>query len=197
MQSLGKLLAGFLIMVMPYSAMATITYEFNFSGLSTGDSLTDGSVVYFDDFGITLNYEDYLTTTGMAKTNEAPQATSLGFDIAFAGANPSSQWGFDDDGAAILDDFGMSFNGTAIWIFWWSPQVLSDFIQTPGTYMGSAHANASFFHNGENISASTNGLATLIVRDSEVSVAEPSSLALLMFGLLGIASMRHTVSKRN
>jgi len=197
MYSLGKLLAGLLIMVMPYSAMATITYDFNFSGLSTGESLDDGSVVYFDDFAITLSYEDYLTTTGIKNTNAAPQATSLGFDISFAGANPSSQWGFDDDGVAILDDFGMQFNGTAIWIFWWSPEVLSDFIKTPGTYMGSTSANASFFHNGENIVANTNGLATLTVRDSEFSVPEPSSLTLLMFGLLGIALVRRAVSKQN
>lgn len=192
MKLLGKVLSGFLLMIIAGFSQAGVIYEFSFSNLSTGSSFDDGTVLYFDDFNISLTYDDYVTSSGLKPVNSPTQSTSLGYGVNYSGANPSSQWAFDDDGAAELSEYGMTFNGASFWIFFWYPEVLADFIKTPGTYLGAVAGNAHIFNNGTYSDVGIQGSASLKVTEITTNVPESSSLLMMLCGILGLFVARKT-----
>lgn len=167
---------------------ASVTYDFAFSGLSTAGNFPE-AVIHFDNFNISLTYTDYVHATGLFPVSGPTQPTSLGFGIAYAGANPSSQWAFDDDGAGGLDDSGFLFNGLSLWTFFYWP-TLDGFISKPGTYYGTAVANASFTWDGLDMISGLDGFVMLNVSDNRKNLLEPPSLLLLFAGVAALLVRR-------
>ncbi len=191
MKLFGKVLSGFSLMIIAGFAQASVIYDFSFSNLSTGSSFDDGTVLYFDDFNISFTYDDYVASSGLKPVAGPTQPTSLGYGVNYSGANPSSQWGFDDDGAAELSEWGMTFNGASFWIFFWHPEVLTDFIKTPGTYFGAVGGNAHIFNNGAYSDIGIQGSVSLTVTET-TNVPEPSPFLMVLFGILGVVVTRQT-----
>lgn len=167
------MLMGLLSFFVASSAFSAVIYDFSFSNLS-GVKSGSGEV-----FGITLTFDDYVKTTGMNLISGAPQSTTLGYPVAYAGANSHGWWAFDDDTSSLLDDNGFTFGGLSfLAIFFdtnWS------FITSPGVYHGSVHGNAP---------SSFEGSVLLTVTGPQSHVPEPLSLVLLLLGLTGIALVR-------
>lgn len=182
---LRNVLAAILFWLMSYPLSAAVIYQFNFSELKIEEPLSDGTHVHFDDFSVTFTYDDYIKTTGLGPTNLAPQPTSLGYDINFCGTSAASLWAFDDDGAAKLEENNMEFNGTSFLIHLQSPEPLTDYITTPGTYLGWVYGNAHFLYNEEKIIRSILGEASLIVTEV-IELPEPSGLLLFLLSICGV-----------
>lgn len=192
MQHLGKIFAVFLLMITAGITQAGVIYEFSFTNLSTGNNFDDGTLIHFDNFNITLSYDDYVTSTGLKPLDSPAQQTSIGYSVNYSGANASSQWAFDDDGAAELIEYGITLNGASFSIFFWHPEILTDFIKAPGIYLGAAGGNAHIYHDGAFIDVGFDGTASLKVTETVTSVPEPSSLLLLLCGALGLLAIRQS-----
>jgi hypothetical protein len=195
MKLLGKTFGAFSLMIMTSVAHAGVIYDFSFSNLSTTFDFEDGSKRYFDDFNITLTYEDYVTSSGVKPIKSTPQPTSVGYEVKFVGAHPVSQWLFDDDGAAEINDEGITYNGTSFSVFFFFPEVLTDFIRSPGTHSGYINGNASIFFNDKYHYTAFEGNALLNVIET-TQVPEPTPLLLLLGGMAGfLTSLRKNKSR--
>ena len=167
-----KLITLAVLLFSATSAQAIIIYKFDFSNLT---GVTGGTGA---DFSITLNYSNYVTTTGMTALPGTPLPTTLGYTVAYAGTNSSGWWGFDDDANSILTDTGFSFAGQSF-LFQPTPP-LGAYFTAPGIYAGRVSGNAP---------NSFSGLANLTITDTS-AVSEPAMLSLLILGLTGIGLAR-------
>lgn len=164
------------LLVLSATASGSVVYQFSFTGLS-GVSGGTGA-----DFGITLTYPTYVTTTGMVLAPGGPfsaSTASLGYPVAYAGTNNIGFWGFDDNTGSNLTDGGFGFDAAS---FLFIPSVPNaGYFTTPGTFGGSVVGNAP---------SSFSGSAVLTIRESGGSVPEPMPLALVALGLVALAATR-------
>lgn len=159
-----------LVLAMSGAANSSVVYEFSFTGLSAGK----------EDFGITLTYSDYVTTTGMQLFSDRRLKTSLGYGVQYAGTNKLGQWGFDNDANSILSDNSFVFGFDS---FLFTPSASQrNYFTAPGTYSGSMGGITKSL-------CCVFGTASLTITDTN-AVPEPASVALMGIALAGLAASR-------
>ncbi len=174
----AKLIAVLALLVLiTVPARAVVIYQFDFFDLAGGGNT-------YADFSIELTYADYVTTTGMMPLATGPHATSLGYDVLFAGTNSNGAWGFDNDSNSVLEDCCFSFGGDS---FFYQPIPSAvDYFTAPGAFAGIVYGNA-----GSPL-AVFDGSVLLTIIDTTVTttVPLPASLSLVGLGLAGLLAWR-------
>jgi hypothetical protein len=165
------------------AAHGSVIYQFSFSSLRPAVV----SLPRIADFGITLEYPDYVTSPGMKLLEGGPitsSTASLGYGVAYAGTNVLGWWGFDATPLSSISNLGYSFS---LQSFLFKPQPfgsVTDFYRTPGSYVGNVGGNFP--------GAGFQGQASLVIRDTNAELPEPPVLALVALACAGLAATRRT-----
>lgn len=167
---LGKIILTAML-VLPTLANAGVIYQFDFYELSNDAS----------DFSITLNFDDYVTTSGLASL-AAPKDTSLGYSVLYAGTNNLSWWLFGSTSAPIINDFFASFSPESFLFLPLEPQ--SDYFISDGEYLGRVAGNV--------LGIGFSALARLTLTSDTASVPLPGTLLLFVIGLAGVGFSRRS-----
>jgi hypothetical protein len=147
------------------ASQSSIVYQFSFS--------PQGSPA-LPAFGVTLEFANYVTTTGMQAVTPVFQnsTASIGYGVNYAGTNAFGDWGFDDSADAVITNSGFTFNGSSF-VF---ASANIGYFTAPGTYAGFVQGNSA-------PQGLFGGIAELTIRDTNGTVPEPASLALVLLAL--------------
>ena len=177
---LWKLVLGVIAFVLSTSTNAAVIYQFDFTNLTYEDGSSTGA-----DFSVTLEYSDYVITTGMEALSGAPLLTTIGYSVAYAGTNITGWWGFDDNSYSTIDDEGFAFSGES---FLFDPDTRpSLYFTRPGTYTGNISGNAPYSFHGD---------ALLTITEIN-AVPIPAAVWLFGSGLIGLVGFARRKKAQN